>query len=307
MATHIPKVHLSSRMQHVLRSRAIRPSNLTPVAKAPIMPSSFFLSHNSHLSRHQLPSVLGVPIFRRGYGSWRDPYAARFSRGRRVIWTIIGLNATVFGAWIYAEVTRASGLQRTLHHNFILSLKNWREGRVWTLLTSAFSHKDLFHIVFNMMAFNALATVMLWAPGIGPTHLLAVCLGGAIAGSAGFLAHAAMNAPKLGTLYSESYQYGVIRAGLGASGMVMAVGAAAACLIPHAPMQLMMIPISIPLWVTTVGYAAIDTFFLQSEKSPVGHAAHLGGLAFGLMYYAVALRRFGGVSQLMAKGSRYMR
>lgn len=82
---------------------------------------------------------------------------------------------------------------------------------------------------------------------------------------------------------------------LGASGAVMGLGALATCFAPKLPMQLMFIPIGIPLWVVTLGYAAIDMFYLDAQNSKVAHSGHLGGLLFGLMSYAVYFRRFGGI------------
>jgi membrane associated rhomboid family serine protease len=89
---------------------------------------------------------------------------------------------------------------------------------------------------------------------------------------------------------------------LGASGAVMGMGSAAAFLSPFAPIAVMFIPM--PLWVATIGYVAADTYFLNSERSKVGHAAHLGGFVFGVAYYASCLRNYGGVWSLIRHGLR---
>jgi membrane associated rhomboid family serine protease len=39
-----------------------------------------------------------------------------------------------------------------------------------------------------------------------------------------------------------------------------------------------------------LGYAAYDGYYLNSENSRIGHAGHLGGLAFGIGYYLLRLR-----------------
>lgn len=80
----------------------------------------------------------------------------------------------------------------------------------------------------------------------------------------------------------------------------MGVGAVATCLVPFAPMQIMFIPINIPLWVLTIVYAAVDTYYLHSTS--VGHAAHLGGSIFGVCYYFTFLKRFGGVWYMLGRG-----
>jgi membrane associated rhomboid family serine protease len=117
-----------------------------------------------------------------------------------------------------------------LWENFTLSSINFNAGRYWTLITSAFSHNMLMHFAFNMISFNALAGILAIIPGIGAFHILALSLGSAAAGSAAWL-YQSMNKPRaIG-----------IETALGASGIVMGVGAAAACLMPFAPMQVCLI------------------------------------------------------------------
>lgn len=60
-------------------------------------------------------------------------------------------------------------------------------------------------------------------------------------------------------------------------------------------MTVMFVPVPVPLWVLTVMYAAVDTYFLDDARSLVGHSAHLGGTVFGAVFYVGFLRRFGGV------------
>lgn len=91
---------------------------------------------------------------------------------------------------------------------------------------------------------------------------------------------------------------------LGASGMVQGIAAAATLLAPVAPIYLMFIPVPIPLFVVTIGYVAYDTYNLDSKTSRIGHSAHLGGFAFGVLYYFLSLRRFGGVWHMLARRLR---
>ena len=88
---------------------------------------------------------------------------------------------------------------------------------------------------------------------------------------------------------------------MGASGMVMGMSLVATCLWPTAPAGLILIPITFPLWVLTLGYVDVDTYFLKSETSPIGHAAHLGGAAFGAAYYFAYLRGLGGIWQVVVR------
>ena len=93
-------------------------------------------------------SILRSRIVRRAFATGPDTFAS-YQSTRKVIWTIIGLNAAVFGAWQYATINRDQNLYRKLTDNFTVSLRNWKEGRVWTLLTSAMSHQMLFHFAFR--------------------------------------------------------------------------------------------------------------------------------------------------------------
>ncbi|KAK5172804.1 uncharacterized protein LTR77_002924 [Saxophila tyrrhenica] len=211
------------------------------------------------------------------------------------IWAIIGLNTLVFGAWQYAKATQDAGLVQKLQENFTISLQGWRQGRVWTALTSAFSHNWLPHFFFNMFAFYSFGSALAFIPGIGAAHIVPLCVGSALVGSASFLYDAYQRSPpqKQGGRMSSYMPVETYRSGLGASGMVMGVGATAACLMPFLPTNIMFIPIAIPLWATTLLFVGVDTYFLHSN-SPVGHSAHLGGAIFGAMYYFAYLRRFGG-------------
>ena len=92
--------------------------------------------------------------------------------------------------------------------------------------------------------------------------------------------------------------------GLGASGMVMGAGMAAACLMPTAPMGLIFPPVVLPLWVLTAVYVGIDTYFLHSETSRIGHSAHLGGAIYGAAYYLGYLRKYGGVWSMVRRLAR---
>jgi membrane associated rhomboid family serine protease len=77
--------------------------------------------------------------------------------------------------------------------------------------------------------------------------------------------------------------------GLGFSGALMGITSVAACLAPRAQVQLYGI-IPMPLWGIVLGYAAYDGYYLNNANSRIGHAGHLGGLAFGIGYYLLRLR-----------------
>lgn len=64
---------------------------------------------------------------------------------------MIGLNTAVFGAWQIADYTKDRDLMAKLNKHAVLSQSNLEAGRYYTFITSAFSHKDPIHFIFNMV------------------------------------------------------------------------------------------------------------------------------------------------------------
>ncbi|KAK3715548.1 hypothetical protein LTR37_007036 [Vermiconidia calcicola] len=243
--------------------------------------------------------------FASGYGYQGGEILRHQKSIGRIVWTIIGVNAAVFGAWQLAITEKNQTLYRNLDENFKLSLNNWKDGRAWTIITSAFSHQMLAHFAFNMMSFHAFGTILGFVPGIGPLHVLSLCFGSAVMSSGAWLYQQQLRTPnQRQTILGGKITTATTRSALGASGMVMGAGAAAACLMPFAPIQVFLIPVSIPLWVATLAYVGADTYFLRSETSPIGHAAHLGGSIFGFAYYFAFLRGYGGVWHMLRRRVR---
>lgn len=73
-----------------------------------------------------------------------------------VFHTIILINICVFLLWKLSELHYAQGDWRYfnfMRRNFMISVDNFREGRIWTMWTQAFSHKDFDHLLVNMFVF----------------------------------------------------------------------------------------------------------------------------------------------------------
>ena len=243
------------------------------------------------------PSIFN-PIFRRTFanGYHHDPYAS-YTSARMAIRTIIGLNTAVFGTWYYAQSTNDSPLLQWLNENFTLSMVNYRAGRYWTLLTSAFAHQNFVHFLFNMFAFNAFGSILAFVPGVGAWHVISLCLGSAITGSFAFLyTHGLTEPPTNNKFPNAIIGTGQVQfSALGASGMVMGAGLVATCLMPRAPISLMLPPITLPLWALMGIYMGIDLYYLGDVQSKIGHDAHIGGALYGALYYFGNLRKYGGV------------
>lgn len=201
------------------------------------------------------------------------------------VYALLSINAAVFGAWQYAIYTKDGRLLKLLEENAMQSHDAIMSGRYWTMLTAAFSQREPAHFAFNMIALHAFGSILSFVPGVGAAHVLALGFGSAIGASIGWLYH---------TRRSSSGK--IFRPALGASGMVMGMGAAATLLAPFSPMTF-----GIPLWVAMCGYVVYDTYYLD-KKSNIGHAAHLAGFSSGVVYYLAYLRNRGGVWLMLKRG-----
>lgn len=185
---------------------------------------------------------------------------------------LIAVNLGVYLAWLFAR-DQPEALD-FMAANFLVSLAHLRAGHVWTVLTAEFSHMDINHFIFNMLA--------LWVFGrstaevLGPWRFLQLYVVGAIISSAGFLAYQAMT--------------GGDAPSLGASGAVMAIAVVFAAMFPDTRLLIFgIVPASAP--VVVAGYTVLDLLGLARTGDGIAHAAHLGGAAYGLAYWLYIRRR----------------
>ena len=176
--------------------------------------------------------------------------------------------------------------------NFLVSWVHLQHGLVWTLLTAAFSHSELWHIAINM--------VVLWSFGsvlerlLGWRVFLAFYLGsGVVASVAHCVVSWAMGRPEISAL--------------GASGAVSALLLVYALLFPKARLLVFGI-IPIPALAGALFFVGLDLWGLVAQGQggglPIGHGAHLGGALCGFLFWWFALRgRFGPSAQRDSGGS----
>ena len=93
---------------------------------------------------------------------------ADFGRANKAItYCCLGLNVAVFTGWQLGmgrpsdrrDANFKAWLLRRLHSNFLLKPKQWRD-RPWTLITNAFSHIRLDHLLFNAISFWTFASIL---------------------------------------------------------------------------------------------------------------------------------------------------
>ncbi|KAK8069485.1 hypothetical protein PG994_006101 [Apiospora phragmitis] len=234
---------------------------------------------------------------------------------RIFISVFISINTLVYGAWVYtnskssfqpirgrggsggrqygAPSRAAPRLIRWLtpefmQDNFLLGTRNLRVGRWWTLLTAA----SLSHLAGNMAAFHTFAGVAMRL--CGPVSVAAVlCLGSAAAGALAQLSdwHYRRQdgvAQRQGNVVVLTARYAQ-----GASAITTGLAMAVTVLRPWIVVRsALLASVPLPLWLYSLGWFLYDWYELSGVMeagSHMGHAGHLGGMAFGAAYAGLRL------------------
>ncbi|KAF2641301.1 hypothetical protein P280DRAFT_468946 [Massarina eburnea CBS 473.64] len=268
-------------------ARTLRPSSLSPARPVrPRVPSDFY---TPSLNR------TGLKPAARSYSRhshYSHPPQPSFDHHYTVIYGLIGVNTSIF---LYAKYAKAQADQGfpapylQFFQNMTLNYESlFVEGRWWTMLTSAFTHVSTMHLLGNMMSTYFFAELVAMAPAMTPARLLTLAIGSALTGSVGYiwLKHRYIHSQPTDSWGRRPRDH---THGLGFSGSVMGIGSVAACMYPRAQVLVYGI-VPVPMWLLMTGYAVFDGYYLNDPSSRVGHAGHLGGLAFGILYFLTRMR-----------------
>ena len=191
---------------------------------------------------------------------------------------LVGINVAVFVLQLMTYQPPRGPFGREslgpVTEGLVLDTSRVLQGEVWRLLTYGFLHSptSFFHILFNMLVlwwFGQLVEEIYGAAEFLAFYLTAIVIAGL----------AFMGATQL------HLSSGVC---LGASGGVMAVVLLFACHYPTKTVYFMMVlPMSV--WVVVCLMIVLDLFGLISPNG-VAVSAHLGGAAFGFLYYKLHWR-----------------
>ncbi|KAL1411013.1 hypothetical protein Q8F55_001958 [Vanrija albida] len=197
-----------------------------------------------------------------------------------ITYILIGINTAIFFLWQYG----ISSYQRFkdpstlvfMTKNFVLSDMNIFQGRLWTLITSCFSHNTSQHIFFNMLSLYFIAPTV--AGVIGTSAFLGLYLGGGMVSSLISLAWRRYEGDRNGSV--------------GASGAVLATLAFFGTLFPRSTFLVFFI-VPMPAWALIGGMFAYDLYgTLSHRQTRVDSAGHVGGILAGV-FYALRVRRRG--------------
>jgi membrane associated rhomboid family serine protease len=144
--------------------------------------------------------------------------------------------------------------------------------RPWTLLTYMFTHKDIWHILFNMLWLYSFGRIFL--EYLDQRKLVAVYLLGGLSGALVYILSFNIF-PAFKGIVADSVA-------IGASASVMAVVIAIAAYVPDYTIQLFL------LGRIKIKYLALGIFVLTSimdfSVNSGGKLAHIGGALFGYLY-----------------------
>ena len=196
-----------------------------------------------------------VELFQDQYRRTRD--------SQKVVYGIVAANSLVLLLW------RIPTLHLVMKRHF---MHNPSSHNSHTLVTSAFSHVDVMHFAFNMMALWSFFPALQERAGMSPEQAVFFYLSAATAASLGsHIATRVLHRPALPSV--------------GASGAIWAVVASTAYHSPETRAGIIFIPgFSLPLdqMVGILGLA--DLVGLLRGWRTFDHAAHLCGLAYGIIY-----------------------
>ena len=150
--------------------------------------------------------------------------------------------------------------------------------RPWTLITYMFTHKDILHILFNMLWLYWFGTIFL--EYLDQKKLVAVYLLGGICGAVVYIISFNIF-PAFDQVVSESVA-------IGASASVLAIVVAIAAYVPDYSVNLFLIGRIKIKWVALAIF--VLTSVMDFSVNSGGKLAHIGGAVFGYIY-TVSLRR----------------
>lgn len=142
------------------------------------------------------------------------------------------------------------------------------------LLSAGFLHADLMHLLFNMLTLYFFGPIVIEA--FGEIGFLAIYLGSILLGNLFSL-----------FIYQKQGWYSAI----GASGGVSGILFAAIAVYPQIGIYFFFIPIPIPGYIFGLLYFGYSVYMMLNPRQHdnIGHAAHLGGAFFGLVYAVATL------------------
>ncbi|WP_343533692.1 rhomboid family intramembrane serine protease [Pedobacter sp.] len=203
--------------------------------------------------------------------SFKDLSYRLFKSGNPTMF-YIGVNAIVFLVLGIANLFTEGAVDSlvTQYLAFPFDIAQWPT-RFYTVVTYAFLHQNIFHILFNMLWLYWMGNLFL--DFLKPRQFQVVYWGGAILGALTFA-----------LVFNLSPQLNAKGPLIGASAAVMAIFSAITTLIPNYSIRLILFG-DVKLKYLLLVYIIIDVIGTTPSSSNIGgNLAHLGGALFGFVY-----------------------
>ncbi|KAF8351133.1 hypothetical protein F5887DRAFT_194540 [Amanita rubescens] len=236
----------------------------------PLSPTTrFFSSNHHHLQRWvRHPQTNGGPQ-KKGFLKFLDNVSPN-----AIFTGILAINGVVFVMWYMSgqrlQHQRDPSALKWMFQNFACSWAHVKAGRVWTLVTNCFSHKDAAHILFNGLTFYFMAKPVLHM--LGSRHFVILYLGSGIVSN-------------LISIGFSNIIEGRDNPSIGASACNYSVISFLACVAPKMTFQFYGI-IPVPAWLAVSGIFAYDTYSTVSKnRTETNTVGHVAGLLCGIGYF----------------------
>jgi membrane associated rhomboid family serine protease len=148
----------------------------------------------------------------------------------------------------------------------------------YRLISYAFLHADLPHLLFNMFSFFMFGEllekqlILTYGNLIGELHFIILYLVGALVATLW---------PYIRNVDNANY------ISVGASGAVSSIVFASMLWNPTLEVGIIFLPFYIPAYIFAPLYLAFEYWSLKKGKSNIAHDAHIGGAIFGLIYLGI--------------------
>lgn len=140
------------------------------------------------------------------------------------------------------------------------------EGNYYRLFTAGFIHVDQQHLFFNALTLFFFGDQLLY--DLGMLNFLFLYFSSLLMGNiVAFYYH------RRNPYYSA----------VGASGAIMGVLYSSILIFPDMHFYLLLFPIPIPAYIFGIGYLIYTLFGMRRQSDGIGHTAHLGGAAGGVL------------------------
>ena len=180
------------------------------------------------------------------------------------------MNILLLGTIILTVVISMKGFQDfSFFEKYKFNVAAVQKGEYIRLVSAGFLHGSWSHLLFNMLTLYFFAPIVMEA--FGEVGFVVIYLGSMILGNYFCL-----------YLYKRQSWYSAI----GASGGVSGILFAAIAIFPSIGIYFFFIPIPIPGYLFGLLYFGYSVYMMLNpqQNDNIGHAAHLGGAFFGLVY-----------------------